>query len=355
MADNQRGPAEEAVNVRIRQVSSLEYRMPVRAVGLLGPRREMKLSFKTGGIIREIRAREGEKVKAGEVLAVLDLSEIEAQADQARIAMEKAERDLVRARNLYNDSVATLEQYQNARSAYELARTQTEIARFNLQHSRITAPSEGTIQKVLVEASEMIAPGYPALLFASTGNDWVVRAALTDRDIVRLSMGDPAEVTMDAFAGITFQAEVSELGALADPVTGTYEAELRILQPDHRFRTGFISRVLIYPSEVNRDLVVPVEALLDAAGNMAHVYVFKDGRASRVRIRTGQLLDSLVVVTEGLREGQWIVTDGARYLKGDAEVNPVGMGTGATPEEVLPNGAGPTPDTAPSTGPVPST
>jgi len=311
------------LNVRVRQVSTLEYRVPVRAVGLLGTRREMKLSFKTGGIIREIRVRAGESVKKGEVLAALDLSEIEAQAAQARIAMEKAERDLVRARNLYNDSVATLEQYQNARSAYELAQSRSEIARFNLQHSRIIAPSDGTIQKVLVEASEMIAPGYPALLFASTENDWVVRTSLTDRDIVRLSMGDSAEVNMDAFPGISFHAEITELGALADPVTGTYEAELSILQPVPQFRTGFISRVLIYPSEVNRDLVVPIEALLDATGSMAYVYVFNDGRARKIRIRTGQLLDSLVVATEGLREGQWIVTDGARYLNGDAEVKPV--------------------------------
>jgi RND family efflux transporter MFP subunit len=314
---------EDILQVRLRQVSSMEYKVPVSAVGLLGTSTEMKLSFKTGGIIRDIRVREGETVTKGKVLALLDLSEIEAQADQARIAREKAERDLERARNLYNDSVATLEQFQNARSAFELARAQSEIAQFNLQHSRITAPTDGKIQKILVESSEMIAPGYPAILFASTENDWVVRTALTDRDIVRLSPGDSARVTMDAFPGVIFRAEVLELGALADPVTGTYEAELGILQPDNRFRTGFISRVSIYPAEIRRELVVPVEALLNATGNRAHVYIYKDGLARKVPVRTGQILDSLVAVTEGLLEGQWIITDGARYVEEDSKVRPV--------------------------------
>ena len=128
----------------------------------------------------------GREVSAGEVLAVLDLSEISAQVSQADIGLEKALRDMNRARNLYKDSVVTLELFQNAKSAYELAVAQKQIADFNLQHSRIKAPSDGKIMKILVETNEVIGPGYPAILFASTENDWVVRTPLTDKDIVKL-------------------------------------------------------------------------------------------------------------------------------------------------------------------------
>ena len=124
-----------------------EYKIPVVTTGLLGTAREMKLSFKTGGIIKEIKVREGQSCTKGEVLASLDLSEISAQVNQARIASEKAYRDLNRARNLYRDSVVTLEQYQNARSAYELAKNQKDIADFNLRHSMIKAPSDGKIHE----------------------------------------------------------------------------------------------------------------------------------------------------------------------------------------------------------------
>ena len=117
---------DKVLNVEVHPVQLMEYLTPVRATGFLGTTKEMKLSFKTGGILIHIPVKEGQKVRRGDVLAELDLSEIRAQVNQARIGMEKAERDLTRAGNLYRDSVVTLEQYQNAESAYELAKAKTD-------------------------------------------------------------------------------------------------------------------------------------------------------------------------------------------------------------------------------------
>lgn len=320
-------PAEEKspvrdnnINIRIQPVEIIEYKIPVRATGVLGTTTQMKLSFKTGGIIKQLNIREGESVRRGEVLAVLDLSEVSAQVNQARIGYEKSERDLRRAGNLYRDSVATLEQYEDARSAFELAQARKQIAEFNLLHSQIKAPSDGKIQKILVEANEMIAPGYPALLFASTENDWVVRSALVDKDIVKLSMGDSGQVTMDAFPGTRFKAEITEMGTVADPVTGTYEVELLILQSLPQFRTGFFSRVLIYPTEINHLLVIPIEALLDANDKTASVFVYEQGKAIKRRIKTGSIVDDRIVISDGLKEGEFVITDGAKYVRDDSGV-----------------------------------
>ena len=339
------GPSEQKkqvdsspVRVRIQPVQSVEYKIPVRATGLLSTTTEMKLSFKTGGIIKQISAKEGRPVHRGDVLVVLDLSEVKAHVNQARIGLEKAERDLNRAQNLYRDSVATLEQYQNARSAFELARSQKKIADFNLQHSQIKAPSDGKIQKILVETNEVIGSGYPAILFASTENDWVVRAALTDKDVVKFTLGDSARISMDAFPDATFKAEVTELGTVADPVTGTYEVELLILRSHPQFRTGFISRVEIFPTRVSHSLVVPIEALMDASDQKAHVFVYQEGnqdhqgRAQKRILKIGHILGNNVVVHEGIEEGELIITEGAKYLRADVEVKPVNQPEAHQPE-----------------------
>lgn len=319
--EEQKNPVtDNAINIRVLPVEKTEYKIPVRTTGILGTATQMKLSFKTGGILRQLYIKEGESVNSGQVLAILDLSEIEAHVNQARIGYEKAERDLSRAKNLFRDSVATLEQVQNARSAFELAKSQKQIAEFNLSHSRIKAPSNGKIQKILVEANEIIAPGYPAILFASTENDWVVRSALTDKDIVKLSLGDSGLVTMDPYPGIEFKAEITELGSVADPVTGTYEVELLILESQPQFRTGFFSRVLIYPTEISSSLVVPIEALLDANDNTAKVFIYKEGKAVMKKIGLGSILGDRVVVKEGLEEGELVITDGAKYLRTDSKV-----------------------------------
>ena len=318
-----RQATDRKVPVEIFEVYPVEYRQPVRVSGMLAARKEMKLSFKTGGLIQKIYVNEGESVKEGRVLAALDLSEIKAQVRQAEVGVEKAARDLERAENLYLDSVATLEQFQNARSAYELALSKKQIADFNLRHSRIRAPSDGKVQKILMEANEITGPGHPVLLFASTAGDWVVRVPLTDKDVVELSPGDSANVTMDAFPGTQFPAEVSELGAIADPVTGTYEAELLILRGEPRFRTGYMVRAEIFPQETVRGLYVPMQALLDASDNRAYIYLVREDRAIRQEIRIGNISKDGVIVLEGLDPGDWVVTGGNRYLDQDTRIEVV--------------------------------
>ena len=183
--------------------------------------------------------------------------------------------------------------------------------------------------KILVETNEVIAPGYPAIVFASTDNDWVVRAPVTDKDIVKLRIGDSAHISMDAFPGKKFLAEISELASGADPLTGSYETELRILESHPQFRTGFFSRVEIFPAGTEHSLVVPMEALVDASDRKAHVFVYIEagdqddpsrGTVSKRLLNTGRILGDRVVVLDGLEKGEWIVTSGAKFLRADVAV-----------------------------------
>jgi RND family efflux transporter MFP subunit len=315
----------DILNVTLEPVVSMEYTEPVRTTGILGTQSEIKLSFKTGGIIRKIYVNEGDAVKRGKVLAELDLSEVKAQVKQATIGLEKAERDLTRAENLYRDSVVTLEQYQDVQSAHELAMARKKVADFNMIHSKIKAPEDGKIQKIMAESSEMIAPGYPVLLFASTEGDWVVRVAVTDKDVVRISLGDSAVVFMDAFPGERFAAMVTEIGTFADPFTGSYEVEMSIYKPFKQFRTGFFSRATLYPASKETYLVVPLEALLDAQDNLANIYVWKEGEPVLKKIRTGLIHQDEVAVLEGLNRGDLVVTDGARFIRKGSVVHPVNL------------------------------
>ena len=312
---------DKVLNVTVQPVQMLEYATPVRATGFLGTNKEMKLSFKTGGILKRLPVKEGQTIRRGEVLAELDLSEIQAQVNQAVIGLEKAERDLTRAGNLYRDSVVTLEQYQNAESAYELAKSRKQVADFNLQHSRIKAPANGTVQKLLAETNEVLGAGYPVLLFAPTESDWIVRTTLTDKDIVKLALGDSGRVYMDAFPGRVFRGVITELGSVADPVTATYEAELLIPGVHPQFRTGYICRAELFPGETSRSLAVPIESLVDASDRSANVFVYEQGKAIKRRLRIGAILNEQVEVLEGLSEGELVITEEARFLGGDEQVN----------------------------------
>lgn len=311
------------INVKTQAPRFVEYQEPVRSSGILATRTELKLSFKTGGIIKSVNISEGQTVKKGDILAVLDLSEINAQVNQAAIAGDKGKRDYMRALNLYRDSVATLETLQNAKSAYDLSKARQRIADFNLKHSRIIAPSNGKVLKIVAKKNEIIAPGYPAMLFASTENDWIVRVALADKDIVKFVTGDSASIQMDAFPDQVYSAVISELGSLADPLTGTYEVELLMRDENSNFRTGFISRAYLFPSDSIIGWWLPFESVLNLNDSHGHVFVADSLKAKKKDVRTGPIYNEGILITQGIDGTDQVITEGASYLKDGSSIKVV--------------------------------
>jgi multidrug efflux system membrane fusion protein len=301
--------------VRVQEVVSEQYLQIVHSSGRLSTSREQKLSFKTGGIIRKILVSEGQSVYRGNILASLDLSEIQSQVNQAREALEKAERDYDRLVNLFDDSVATLEQLQNTKTILQISRSDYDIAAFNLRHSSIVAPSSGRILKKIMEENEMAGSGYPVFLFGSTEGNWIVRINVTDRDRVRLHAGDTAEIKLDAFPGESFPAEVSELANAADPYTGTFEVELMLKTPaKHPLLTGMIARADIYAGRGEMISVVPVEAIMKASGNSATVFEVVDGIPVKRTVSIIEIRQNDVLVSADLKAGTLIITENVNSI-----------------------------------------
>jgi multidrug efflux pump subunit AcrA (membrane-fusion protein) len=103
----------ETPQVKTTTVHSVKYSEQINTTGRLSFNNEYNLSFKTAGIIETIYVKEGQSVKGGQVLVTLNLNEIEASTSQAKIAVDKAQRDYNRANALYKDSVVTLEHLEN--------------------------------------------------------------------------------------------------------------------------------------------------------------------------------------------------------------------------------------------------
>jgi multidrug efflux system membrane fusion protein len=304
------------VNVRTSEVSKMDVTLPVSTSGVLSSGSEQKLSFKTGGIIQSIHVDEGETVEGGALLASLNLAEIRAVFRQAESAWRKVQRDLERMKNLYGDSVVTLEQYQNAQTSVEVARSAMEIARFNLDHSTITAPSNGKVLKRFAEESEMVGPGTPVFLFGETLDGWKVKVGVIDRDLIRIGKGDSASVRFDAWPGYDFPAVVEEISGFADPMTGTFEVDLNLDPRGRTLASGFSARAKIFPSDRILSLVVPIESVIEADRERGFVFIVSaNGETARkVPVELDLLFGDDVAVRGPLEEGMMVVTDGAPYL-----------------------------------------
>lgn len=288
--------------------------IPVISTGILVSTNQSNLSFMTGGVIGEIIVREGSIVKRGQVLARLDLTEIDSRHNQAKLAMDKANRDYLRAGNLYRDTVISLEMYQNAKTAFELAESNLRIASFAMKHSVIKAPADGKILYRLKSESEVVAPGHPVFVFASTEDAWVMKLKLSDRDAVQLSAGDSVMVQFDAYPGQKFRAELSFTGNVADPITGTFEAEVRLLQKPEKLVSGLIGEAELYSGSV-KAFLIPAGSLIQAEGMVGKVYVVKGGVPVKQRINIQDVTSDGIVATEGIHPSDTLISEGWQRIK----------------------------------------
>lgn len=308
-----------AVPVRLAIVEAAEYAEPVEATGTLTTRDEVQLSFKVGGVAAAVYAQEGMSVRKGQVLATLDLREINSSLAKARTALQKAERDLVRVRNLHRDSVATLENLQDATSAVEIARADYNAVAFNQRYATIVAPSDGVVLRKLSDGGELVAAGQPVVLFGSASSGSVLRAGVADRDAVRLRLGDRATVTFSAYPDRVFDGVVSEMPAAANPMTGTYAIEIKLSHPP-QITSGLVGAAKIEPSQRGSVSMIPIEAITEADGSRGYVYVLNGDVARRIPVTIGSIGDGRVAITGGLEDVAQVVSAGAAFLSDGSKV-----------------------------------
>jgi RND family efflux transporter MFP subunit len=277
----------------------------------------MRLSFKTGGIVRRIAVLEGQEVKRGQVLAEIELGEIGASVEQARQAADKAQRDLARGESLYADQVISLEQLQDLRTQASVAAAQLSAARFNLGYSVITAPRDGIVLRRFVEERELVPAGQPVVALGAREGGYVVKAALADREIVQVSIGDTVEVRLDAFPDRTLPGTVVEASRAADERSRLFPIEVRIDSTPLPLASGLVAKLAIQPARTRTEtlLYAPLAAIVEGDRDRASVFLVAAGKAKRQPVRIAFITNGAAALAEGLAEGDQVVTDGALYLE----------------------------------------
>lgn len=305
----------ETIPVKVIELNQGSFSSAISASGNFSTNDETLLSFKVGGIVSKILVQEGDPVKKGQILATLDLTEVQAGLNQSKLAYEKALRDHERAGRLYRDSVATLEQFQNSKTALDIAQQQLNTAEFNLSYSQIRANQNGFVLRKFVNAGQQVASGAPVLQIngANQGN-WILKATVNDQNWSQISLGDLATIfpaNSDSIPG-----KVIRKSQAADPVTGAYWVEVSPEQSQGlNLASGMFGKVLIRPSEQTIGWQIPYEAILEGSGRRGFVFVTDDGtKAKKVAVVLGQISANSIQVLSGLENHTQLIVSGSAYL-----------------------------------------
>ncbi len=317
----------DVVPVKLYSLDSTVQPQAIAASGKFTTDDEVYLSFKSGGLIQKIWVKAGDPVRSGQLLATLHLAEINAQVAQAKAAYDKSVRDQERAGNLLKDSVASLEQFQNATTAMELARQQYNAALFNRNYSEIRAPQNGFVLARLASEGQMVGPGTPVVQTnGASGASWFLKVAVSDKEWAKIKTGDQAEVRNATTGSEAWPATVIRKSEGVDPYNGTFTIDIKLKNFVSGIASGMFGEAWIYSSGVSstqpaQQWRIPYECLLEGDGHSGFVFVTDDNKTVRkIKVRIAGMDTEGIWINKGLESVNNLIISGSAYLNENSRI-----------------------------------
>lgn len=340
---------ERKIPVRAYKVSRRDFKDNLPVLGVVKGVIEIDLKFPVAGVVKSFNFKEGELVKKGELLAMLDqkdsllkVSYNESRLKAAETALEAAQRKLEIHEDLYRIGAiieARLQEVRlerdNARYQMETLRAELDSARAELDKTVLYAPQEGVIGVKEVEASEFITPTDRVCTLIDI-HEVHIDVGVIERDINKVALGQGASVTVDAYPTTEFWGVVDNIFPVVEGGSRTLTAKVRVPNSNQSglLLPGMFARVNVNLAEFEKAILVPSVSVndLDHDGIFESVYVVDDQDLAHVRpvkVSYDKSTD-FWVIQEGLKEGELVIVEAPEELKEGAKVQVIEVqeGTG---------------------------
>lgn len=320
-------PERPAPMVAVEVATRRAIRSDLELTGTVAPERTARLAAQVEGEILSLAAREGDRVRAGQVLVRIDPSRLEAAQAEAQGERAGVEADLEDARRVLERDRALFErrgigQEELERSETAVRRLEAALARAGarvaglaaqLADSQVRAPFDGYVLERHVEVGDVVKSGVPLLAIASAGSYVLVQ--VSEIDLARLGREEP--ISLDTDSGLTpCQGELGRVRPQVDPGTRTAAIEVAIGNScTARLLPGMLVKAGLVLDRRDDALGVPAGAVLTRPDGTRRLFVVEEGTAVERRITTGIEGGGWVEVTSGLAQGERVVVSGQERLR----------------------------------------
>ena len=304
--------------------------------GDVRPRTETVIGFRVAGKLIERNAEVGANVKRGDVLARLDPQDLSLQtqavgAQSAAAQTELAQRiaDLERSQSLLKQGFISQAEFDRHRNTVDIARSRVaevgsaqRSSRNQLEHAVIRADEAGVVTAVEAERGQVVAAGQPVVRIAQSGAKEIAVTVAESR-LAALQGATDLAITLSALPGRNYKGTLREVSPVADPATRTYAARITVLDADDAMRLGMTARVTVR-GEAKPVIALPLSALY-RNGDKTAVWTVDpvSSAAQLVNVTAAAVQEDRVIISQGLKGGEMVVTAGVQKLKAGQKVRVV--------------------------------
>jgi RND family efflux transporter MFP subunit len=304
--------------VTVRDVP-VEVRAPVDLRALV----QADVGAKTLGYLDAVLVDRGDRVKKGQLLAVVRPSDLPDQMQAARVAFELAKENKDRAEKLAPSGVVSQQELQAAQTAYGAAQANLQAVATRLGETQLTSPLDGVVSQRRLDPGVLVGPTAGSGTVVTVQRTDVLRVfvPVNEREAASVRLGQEAGVEFDALPGRRFSGHVVRLSPAFDPVTRTVDAEIHLPNPGD-LRPGMYGRAALVTAVHKDAVVVPVSAV-QISNERMYVFLVQGEKVKRVEIKPGVDGGDWIEVAGGLARGDEIVTAGGDILADGSAIRPV--------------------------------
>lgn len=293
----------------------------IRSVGSLASDESVSISAEVGGRIAEIRFREGDRVKEGDVLVKLDDSLIRAELADAQARLTLADGNFRRANTLSQSGAGTERALDEARSAQGTARAAVDLAQTRLSKTEIRAPFGGIVGLRKVSAGAYVDTGQ-AMVNLEKIDVLKLDFKVPENLLAQVHVGQPVQISVDAYPEKLFTGEIYAIDPMVDVNGRALSARARLDNREEVLRPGLFARVMIRRAVGERVVIVPEGAIVPRADGVV-VFRVQDGKAVETPVQLGERRAGAVEIVSGVQPQDVVIVSGHTRLKNGAQVEVV--------------------------------
>jgi len=273
-------------------------------------------SAESGGRLTQMKWKEGDFIKKGDLVATLDMESVSKQIAELETRLDLAKTVYERQKRLWDQNIGSEMQYLQAENNMKSLQKSIETVRFQTTKANVYSPASGTVDRVMIQQGEMSGPGSPILMITNTSQVKVV-AGVPEKYLKIIKKGQMVTVKFPSLDEER-KARVSMIGRQVNAANRTFDVEVTLSNPGGILKPNLLSMMMLNDETIKGAVMIPEELIRQDVIGRAYVFVVENtGEGEMVKkalITTGSSSEGYVVVEEGLDGKELIIAKGGRGL-----------------------------------------
>lgn len=312
--------SSDVINVRVTTaaITTLENTSPL--TGRLEPVEEVTLVPKAMGEVTNVYVELGQKVSKGTVLFELDKTQIATTYNTAKASYNDAKVNLDRISTLYQEGAVSLQQYEQAKTAFTIAQDGYASASDGMSNYVITSPIDGYVTSISVDVGSLASQSAPAATIANV-DKLEIDTSVSETIINKIKVGDKVNVLVSSVSETPFSGTVTALSPAPAAGSLTYPMKVTLDNINAEVKPGMFAEVVITSDKTANVIALPSSAVRIKSGKAVVAVIENDKKVVLREVVVGIDNGELAEIKSGIKAGDTVVIEGQYYLEENSEFN----------------------------------